>query len=951
MDELEIGRVKRNIRRMIDQGASEAEIDSYVAAEGATPETLGGKRPDITIRPAAAEPAAMPALSTPPAPVERPMRAAVQGAGRGLANLVGMPFDLGAAGLNLGAAALDFGSRKMGGPELGVHFAPPSDTIANAASRIAEAFGADVMDPAKMSAREKTAYNVNNFGAQAAAGGAGLIRAAAKRAPEILAGTMPRFGDAFLRPYMGDQVGKTVVGDVFGAAGAGAGVSAAEHFMPDSPLAQLGGALIGGVGGVTGKEILASSLRGAAEAAGRPFGANIDKSINVDPATKMPVTKKVSDRASAVVQNAAADPASVQGYVRGNQAALGDYLPEMPTAMQMSEDPGLAILDRQIAMKNPGPEAARQRRFQSGVRDAVDKTVPEGADPADLIAAAQREADTRTGAADARVERVQKRTDQLGGIRAAHGAEVSDYKGQQVPASQDLHTSLVESGYKPARAAKNEAFKQIDPDRTQIIDAAPLVEAAAKVRDSINKLGPQKDQLPAEFIQRIEALAPESGGEARAVLGDVADMRKYLSTAHEQARRTGNFSLADNIAVLRKAINQTIGASPEAAAANRQYKDFANVYRVDFTDEASKFAREIDRGMNPQPSQTASRFLQPNRPEKSESLRRVIGSLPAPEDAQLSVRRYLLADLAERGAVDAKTGALKPDVIAAWQQKHAANIDLVPGFRAEIDEMTTRGQKGERIASAFETRLKDAQKAAKRTQAEIDKGALGLVLGADPDKAMHAVMSQPHRSGRLLDELIKLTEGDEPARRGLRAALHNYIIDKATTTAVEKMRPGDRRGPVSSAKLSQIFNEHEQDLARVFDPEDMNGLRAGHRALELVNIERLRIGSGSDTVEKTAMFDKLMQTPLGKGIDGALRLKYGMLRGGGLMAIARRQMAGLTDKTAEDVARLVERAREDPEVLILLSGRKLPVGSPAWNAKMNRLLGLAGAAREVNDDE
>jgi hypothetical protein len=114
------------------------------------------------------------------------------------------------------------------------------------------------------------------------------------------------------------------------------------------------------------------------------------------------------------------------------------------------------------------------------------------------------------------------------------------------------------------------------------------------------------------------------------------------------------------------------------------------------------------------------------------------------------------------------------------------------------------------------------------------------------------------------------------------------LVDKATSTATEKLAPGDRRGPVSSSKIANILSEHEREIARVFSPEEMYALPAGHRALELSNIERLRTGSGSDTAEKNGIIDRFLKTGLGRGVDFALRVHYGMLRTGGLIASARR---------------------------------------------------------------
>ena len=123
-------------------------------------------------------------------------------------------------------------------------------------------------------------------------------------------------------------------------------------------------------------------------------------------------------------------------------------------------------------------------------------------------------------------------------------------------------------------------------------------------------------------------------------------------------------------------------------------------------------------------------------------------------------------------------------------------------------------------------------------------------------------------------------------------------------------------------------------------------------ALDLSNIERLRTGSGSDTAEKAGIVDRFLKTGLGRGVDMALRLHYGMLRTGGMIATFRRAASGMTNHGAEDIARLVDRASDDPELMMLLLGRKVPVGSPAWNARVTALLGTAeGARSEVQSDD
>ncbi len=901
------------------------------------------------------------------APRGAPITAGVQGAGRGMADIAGMPFDLSNAAANIGLSGLDWASRKLGGPEVPFRFANVSDAIANKASSVAEAAGVPVLDPETMSLPERTAYNINRFGTQTALtapmmAGAAMPRATAFRQAETLRqGGMPalaaavgesRTGDAFLRPYMGADVGRTLAGDAAAGVGAGVATTAVDEIpgLKDSALAKAVAPIVGGSTGVLASKIAEGAARGGARLAGRPFGTHLDPSIR-DPETGAAVRAAASDRAAGYVQRYGALP-SEESVVRltTNRDELAPYLSTPPSALQMTEDPGLAILDRQLGMKAGGNELLRLQKFNSAVRDTVDRTVPENASLADLQRAAQAEADARIGAADRTAATAENRVNRVADIRGEQGQSLAVYRGNKVPASQELHQSLVEGSYLPERAYKNEMFNAIDPERSVMVDTRPLADAAQRVRESLNVVGPQRQDLPGEFVTAFEQLFPQ-GAEAavQAPAQDIARLRMPLSTAIERARQAGNFTLADNLAALRRAIPDALQGVPGAAEAGQTYGAFRDVFRPNRTDEMARLTREIDRGGNPPPSQTAGRFLQPGRPEKSGALGRWMGATDDPASQQ-AVQSYLLADLAESNAID-RNGAIRADVVARWRDRHAANIDLVPGLRDEVDGLIAQAQKGERVAGTAAERLRAAQTGQKRTQAEIDKGALGLVLSADPDKAVKAVMDNTNRSGRLLGELIDLTANDSQARNGLKAAVHRYLVDKATTTATEKMLPGDRRGPVSPAKLANIMGEHETELAQIFTPEEMNGLRAGYKALQIANIERLRTGSGSDTTEKMKMFERLMNSPLGRGLDAAIRLHFGMLRGGGMLAVARRQAGGIPDTVADQAVRIVERAREDPEVLLTLLGRKLPVGSPAWNRKLGGLLGAAAGAREMNDNE
>src|SRR5215469_10552671 len=67
----------------------------------------------------------------------------------------------------------------------------------------------------------------------------------------------------------------------------------------------------------------------------------------------------------------------------------------------------------------------------------------------------------------------------------------------------------------------------------------------------------------------------EASGSVEAIAADLADLRKFIGPAREQAQRAGNFDLADNLGRLGNAINQTIEGAPGYAEANANYQQFA----------------------------------------------------------------------------------------------------------------------------------------------------------------------------------------------------------------------------------------------------------------------------------------------------------------------------------------------------------------------------------------
>lgn len=905
------------------------------------------------------------------------LRVGAQAVGEGVANVLGFPVDAATA---LVVNPTIYAKNKLFGGDTPFVTEPMGGSagLKKGVRELADAAGGAVK-PEELGIGDRILFEGIGGATGALAGGAALARRGIDRAGAIAKDKLPQIFDSAAKPYV-DDAAKAITRDAAGGFGAGAGIGATQSIPEDyrgmgggsaGVIADLIGSLAGGVGGMGALNFGRGTAQQAKTLAGTPFGKGLAKDVPMDPNDWRPYSNKSADMASEIYQGSATNPDKVPEFMRQNRGELEPVLGErLPTPGAMAEDPGLVALERQLAMEDRNPMIRRDQNLNAAVRDTVDTVAPAGADPAALQASAAAEAErlratTRQqseaaiGERQARVNTVEGRAGAVDTIRQQDAAPLAPYQSQDAAtnASRRLDSAIVDETYIPDRTKKNALYDAVDPNTP--INTAPVGEAAGAVAQRVEQLPPsmRAGAIDPALVEDLQA-APQM------TYGGGSQVRQRLAEERNTARAGGELQRADNIGEVQRPLNEALdAANPEAAANYRE--NFAPKYRPGPGDEMAKFTKEIDRDptrSKTPPSQTAGRFL--SSPEKVDALRRVLNDSPAGERGNAAVRDYLLSDLATSGVLDSKTGTIRPDKLRAWRNSYGSTLDAAPGFAGEVDGMIARAAKGERVSGgladqvkAAQAKLKEAERAAGRSEKDVEdrinKGALGAVIDSDPDKAVSAIMSDGNKSARRLDELVALTKNDADARAGLKAAVRDYMIDKSTTTATEKLPAGDSRGPLSFAKTQKLFQEHEQQLAKVFSPEEMNSLRVVHKALEVQNLERIRVRSGSDTVEKLLQnnAEKFLETPMGRATGAILLMKVGMLKGQGLLAIAKRYGAGLTPEDGQRAHDLLTRAAYDPDLAMVLATRKIPPGSPAYNATIQRALAGGAAVREMVDED
>lgn len=701
---------------------------------------------------------------------------------------------------------------------------------------------------------------------------------------------------------------------------------------------------------------------------------------------------------------------------------------ELPTSGLLSRDPGLVNAETGARTRNNPPFIQRDQQVKSAAAERVESLRDPTADLNAPRAIAQQEADTRMGAArtaaDTGVRTAETRaTDTLARARTAaenavqqaqadlqagitgaqgrltaaeqalrdveaeatrQGAPIaavanSDAKAQ---ASQRLDNTIVNEGYIPARTEKNRQFDEA-PGRHDQLPADEVIQAARAVQRGISDLAPGGLQMPGEFVQRLRALEPRMvegenvGGPGTALGADLADLRKYLGTAQESAQRSGNFDLSDNIARLRRAINNTIEDAPGYAEANANYGQFADRYRPSPNDEAAKFTRQIDRDPargTTKPSETAGRFL--SGPEKAQSLQRMMDGTNGPA----AVRDYMLSDFG-MSAMN-PNGTINPNRAAAWGRNNADVLAQFPQLRNEFDGMLATARRGEELSATATANIDNArrnladterqgtstvrdveragtrgvrqieqqgrrnvrdaertgQEAVRNTEREINNSAAGTLLKADPrDVAQRLLGTKKYGADSEIDGINKLIGSDPAAKRGWKAAVSEVLSDRVTST-----RQTGETYEIQYGRLAKEFKDNEQILAKTFDPEEMNTLRQAHTLLGYFKEAEKRATSGSQTASN-------MQIP--GWLQLAARHVYGDLRGGGVIKRFKLLMEVLPSNraAAEEVANM---AWFNPDVAAYLLERPIRNYDAApYNVNLKRLEALAAGSRDASSDE
>jgi|GEM_PF-4547846 len=525
----DFAKIKRNVQRMIDQNAPEADIDAYVASEGVTAEQLRAapKLVPVDHNPFLSLPDAAPAPPTDRS-FGRGLAIGTQSVGKGLANVAGMPNDLAtlilnglAGGVNVSGDALEalagWAGRDFEIPDIPrFRSVIGGEQIADMASQAFEAAGGHTIREEEMTPGQQLGSKLIDFGTQAATGAAGLTKAAAAKTAEgtsslgrMLANSVPNY---ITNPYK-VAPGRMLAGDVAGGVGSGAALEAADEYLPESvaknPIVRFLASMLGGGAGATTLNV------GTSIAKGDPLKPLADMlpapAAFQDPNATVPVSQRTVDQAIDYVHGNATDPKSALAQLMDEVNFYQDAGGAMPTTGLMTDDTGLQLLDRKMRDQNPKPFMERDKAVRDSASQDVENLRPDNADTFKPRQVSEDYIADRTGAADAAVKAAES---------GRSAAEKGDYElgdiYSQPPmnreeASVALDKALIGQTGMPMRNTKRDLYDAIDPEGTEMIDTAELVALAEDLDAYARTLPPSlRDQtVPQGIISDIKAYEPK----------------------------------------------------------------------------------------------------------------------------------------------------------------------------------------------------------------------------------------------------------------------------------------------------------------------------------------------------------------------------------------------------------------------------------------------------------
>ena len=724
----------------------------------------------------------------------------------GMAELLGVPVDLVAAGLS--AAGVDFGDESeiflssahiktfLGSVGL---IGPDAEGMAeNAVRRVSTEIGAAIVPIG-------TIAGLASKGVRVAPRAVNLDRGFIGRRAENVRNYPADLARGILeRPT---QKPRTFVAEeLAGAAGAGGGAVAArqlvEPLTSDPNLeqtAEFGGAIAGGLAPTT----LLSATTGGLRAGGRAL-----KALAVG-TSEDEVATLARDRAADMIRERLPDINRSRSRIdRGEE--LSRELPGFrPTSAQSVNEPGLVGLEARIARGSPElADRIDQARIgnNQALTDYMSAAAPQG-NPAHVRSALADRAEAVNAHLQQRIAAVQEKIQDA--VARANSPE---------EASRIAGTHLREAA-KEFNIQSRVLYDAVDPEGV-VRFATQEIKAAGRVAAS----GPRTEDptdIPAGIVAAIEELrGTESFTELRS-------LRRRVNHAirEEEAATAPNRNRLRKLNGIRDATQSTL----DSLAQNEQFADAAARYaraNTFFAQGSPIFrrgnvGRVLRRGpSSPPETATLDYFINAKRGSR-ETAQQFADAVGGRAEAVEAVRDYTLNRLFQQ-ATDIN-GRVDPRKLARFVERHAEALRPFPEVRADLQNMTRLQQRVDTLAGRQQ-----------RVAGVMQRKTASLFLGDDPQGAVRSVINSP-RAKAEAQHMWRLVKNNPDAQQGLRRSLWDEFTFRSESPEIDALG-----SPFANPRSMRSFvNRHETVFRQWgYSEKDMANLRQMTEAADMASRTR-----------------------------------------------------------------------------------------------------------------
>lgn len=785
----------------------------------------------------------------------------------------------------------------------------------------------EVADREDYTGKQNLLGNVTSFGAEALGGGAGLAAKAssARKAPGVIS--------EMLEPYAQRPISQ-VATDVASGAGAGGGLTVAEE-NDMGPIGSLFSMLMGGAGGTGVAKSLENTGRGinAMTKTTLPDGSKARKGAVNDASL---ISDELVTNKESAIQNI--DQSLIDADELGISA---------PTTGPASGDIGLSMLEVKDRLKNPQKFVEKDQNIRTDIAGKFAEYQNPDAD----VTAPQR---ASSNVIDREINTRQADIDDLSSQQDVSEQGLTDLQRVGEDISAPIKSRHGDEGR--ASAQIDEQVKEVLDDKTKaknklfeesaegaFVDAKTLLETVNNINASQSKLSLKDNTISNDLVTKIRSFIPEKGTvegpDSTAGMipaKEVLELRRELSTKISESKASGDFTAADTYSDLKKAINDTINNDPVFENANANYK---GEYAPFFAEGYGKKYRDTTQrgdGTGTSDPENIGKFFLNRTSSAKDDLDKIKTQSNNQADFDRAEELYFDAMLAKKD--------INPKVVRNFI---ADNKDILPdNLKTKYDGVVKDLMDNRVDQDSAVQGIKDLKKQIRSSEQELssttrslESGPFGKMSGQDQDKYIGSIFGGKDRN-KQIDNVLKEFDGDQDATDGFKEATVRWLQKKVkgTDASATDLPETDEVGrPVVYSKLTKTFDDNREALAKVFTSDEMNDLNRIHALMSRQNNLSRRATTGSDTVEKLRNADEQLINVF----EAALKLKYGMLKGSGIVATARKAKRALLGETgrivrAEDV---LTKMAFDPKVAKHILGIKpLTVNNGKWLTDMNKLI-------------